>query len=313
MARAARALLDQNGRSETRILVSGDLDPERVRALAKEEAPIDGYGVGTNLVTCPEAPTCDLVYKLVERIHQGRILPRMKISGDKASFPLRKELYRLREGGGLGGDLLAAEGETAPDGLSSLLVRYVEAGETRGDLPDIHQIRDYARTQLDGLPARLWKLEGDPYPVHFSPRLREAERALRPVPPLNCPGTPGPSRAAPRLAVRRLAAVDGRLTEEPKRSSGERILQVVDHLADSRVDDHLAAGQAGRVRRIENAPIDAHAMVGRLGDGILLGMGAEAVPQLRTTVRQPGTAGTAPLETVSGAARRAVVACGDHP
>ncbi len=179
MARAARALLDQNGRSETRILVSGDLDPERVRALAKGEAPIDGYGVGTNLVTCPEAPTCDLVYKLVERIHQGRILPRMKISGDKASFPLRKELYRLREGGRLGGDLLAAEGEAAPDGHSSLLVQYVEAGETRGDLPDIRQIRDYARTQLDGLPARLWKLEGDPYPVHFSPRLREAERTLR--------------------------------------------------------------------------------------------------------------------------------------
>ncbi len=179
MARAARALLDQNGRSETRILVSGDLDPERVRALAKEEAPIDGYGVGTNLVICPEAPTCDLVYKLVERVRQGRILPRMKISGDKASFPLRKELYRLREGVGLGGDLLAAEGEAAPDGHSSLLVRYVEGGETRGDLPDIHQIRDYARTQLDGLPARLWKLEGDPYPVHFSPRLQEAERTLR--------------------------------------------------------------------------------------------------------------------------------------
>ena len=179
MARAARALLDQNGRSETRILVSGDLDPERVRALAKEEAPIDGYGVGTNLAICPEAPSCDLVYKLVERIHQGRILPRMKISGDKASFPLRKELYRLWEGGELAGDLLAAEGEAAPDGHSSLLVQYVEAGETRGDLPDIRQIRDYARTQLDGLPARLWKLEGDPYPVHFSPRLREAERTLR--------------------------------------------------------------------------------------------------------------------------------------
>ncbi len=179
MAGAARALLDQNGGSETRILVSGDLDPERVRALAKEEAPIDGYGVGTNLTICPEAPTCDLVYKLVERIERNRILPRMKIGGDKGSFPLRKELYRLREGGELTGDLLAAEGEAGPDGNSSLLVQYVEAGETKGDLPGTRQIRDYARTQLDTLPARLWRLEGDPYPVQFSPRLQEAERTLR--------------------------------------------------------------------------------------------------------------------------------------
>ena len=179
MARAARALLDQSGRSETRILVSGDLDPEKVRALAKEEAPIDGYGVGTDLVICPDAPTCDLVYKLVERIHQGRILPRMKISRDKASFPLRKELYRHREGGDFGGDLLAAEGEAIAGGHSPLLVQYVEAGETKGELPDIRQIRDYARTQLDALPPRLWRLEGDPYPVRYSLRLQEAESNLR--------------------------------------------------------------------------------------------------------------------------------------
>ena len=179
MARAARALLDGNGASETRILVSGDLDPARVRALAKEEAPIDGYGVGTNLTICPEAPTCDLVYKLVERIDQNRILPRMKISGDKGSFPLRKEVYRLREGGEIAGDLLAAEGEAAPEGYSSLLVQYVEGGKGKGDLPDTRQIRDYARTQLDGLPAHLWRLESDSYPVRFSRRLQEAERTLR--------------------------------------------------------------------------------------------------------------------------------------
>ena len=179
MARTARALLDQDGRSETRILVSGDLDPERVRALAKEEAPIDGYGVGTDLAVCPEAPTCDLVYKLVERIHRDRILPRMKISANKASFPLRKEIYRLREGGEFGGDLLSAEGEAVPDGHSPLLHQYVEAGESTGEPPAIGQIRDFARTQLDRLPSRLWRLQGEPYPVRHSLRLQEAESALR--------------------------------------------------------------------------------------------------------------------------------------
>lgn len=178
-ARAARKLLDQNGHHETRVLVSGDLNPERVKALTEAEAPIDGYGVGTDLVVCPEAPTCDLVYKLVERLHEGWALPRMKISGEKASFPLRKELYRHREGREFVGDLLAAEGEGAPDGISSLLVKYVAGGEKNADLPGVRQVRDYARTQLDGLPERLWRPEGEAYPVRHSPRLREAERSLR--------------------------------------------------------------------------------------------------------------------------------------
>lgn len=178
-ARAARKLLDQSGHHETRVLVSGDLNPERVKALTEAEAPIDGYGVGTDLVVCPEAPTCDLVYKLVERLHEGRALPRMKISGEKASFPLRKELYRHREGREFVGDLLAAEGEGAPDGNSSLLVKYVAGGEKYADLPGLRQVRDYARTQLDGLPERLWRAEGEAYPVRHSRRLREAERSLR--------------------------------------------------------------------------------------------------------------------------------------
>lgn len=179
MARAARAILDENGHTETRILVSGDLDPEKVNALAAGAAPIDGYGVGTNLAICPEAPTCDLVYKLVERIHRDRILPRMKISSNKASFPLRKELYRLREGGEFCGDLMTAEGEAAPDGHSPLLVQYVESGELKGGLPGIRQIRDDARIQLASLPVRLWELEGKPYPVRHSRRLQEAESSLR--------------------------------------------------------------------------------------------------------------------------------------
>lgn len=179
MAREARKLLDRNGLHETRILVSGDLDPERVKALTDAEAPIDGYGVGTDLVVCPDAPACDLVYKLVERVHEGRTLPRMKISGDKGSFPLRKELYRRREGREFVGDLLAAEGEAAPDGQSPLLVQYVEDGKSNVDLPGVRQARDYARTQLEALPERLWQPESEGYAVRHSRRLQEAERSLR--------------------------------------------------------------------------------------------------------------------------------------
>ena len=60
-----RALLDEKGAAKTRIIVTGDLDEYSIQALAI--APVDGYGVGTALVTGSGVPTASLVYKLVAR------------------------------------------------------------------------------------------------------------------------------------------------------------------------------------------------------------------------------------------------------
>ena len=60
-----RAQLDSLGATDTRILVTGDLDEYAIAALAA--APVDGYGVGTQLVTGTGHPTCGMVYKLVAR------------------------------------------------------------------------------------------------------------------------------------------------------------------------------------------------------------------------------------------------------
>jgi nicotinate phosphoribosyltransferase len=65
VARSVRAELDSLGAASTRIIVTGDLDEYSIAALAA--APVDGYGVGTSLVTGSGAPTAALVYKLVER------------------------------------------------------------------------------------------------------------------------------------------------------------------------------------------------------------------------------------------------------
>ena len=65
VARAARRQLDALGAAKTRIIVTGDLDEFSIAALAAE--PVDGYGVGTSLVTGSGAPTAALVYKLVAR------------------------------------------------------------------------------------------------------------------------------------------------------------------------------------------------------------------------------------------------------
>src|SRR3954470_18363550 len=65
LATRARALLDELGATQTRIIVTSDLDEYAIAGLMA--APVNGYGVGTSLVTGSGAPTMGMVYKLVER------------------------------------------------------------------------------------------------------------------------------------------------------------------------------------------------------------------------------------------------------
>jgi len=65
LAVAVRGLLDSLGAPDTRIILTGDLDEYSIAGLAV--APVNGYGVGTSLVTGSGAPTAALVYKLVAR------------------------------------------------------------------------------------------------------------------------------------------------------------------------------------------------------------------------------------------------------
>lgn len=91
-----RKLLDSLGATDTRILVTSDLDEYQIAAL--RSAPVDGYGVGTSLVTGSGAPTCGFVYKLVARAtsegKDAELYPVAKKSLNKTSIGGRK--YALR-------------------------------------------------------------------------------------------------------------------------------------------------------------------------------------------------------------------------
>jgi nicotinate phosphoribosyltransferase len=96
-AKRSRRLLDELGAHKTRIIVSGDLDESRILAL--QGAPIDGFGVGTNLVTGSGVPTAGFVYKLVAIEQEGRLVAVAKQSESKTSDGGRKSGYRrIREG-----------------------------------------------------------------------------------------------------------------------------------------------------------------------------------------------------------------------
>jgi nicotinate phosphoribosyltransferase len=102
VAREARAQLDSLGATKTRIILTGDLNEFSIAALAAE--PVDGYGVGTSLVTGSGAPTCAFVYKLVARSDgggPGPLRPVAKRSVGKPSRGGRKWAVRRLDDAGL--------------------------------------------------------------------------------------------------------------------------------------------------------------------------------------------------------------------
>ena len=102
VARQVRELLDELGARQTRIVLTGDLDEYSIAALAA--LPVDGYGVGTALVTGSGAPTAALVYKLVARAIEpgpgGELRPVAKRSVGKPGRGGRKWAVRHRDDGG---------------------------------------------------------------------------------------------------------------------------------------------------------------------------------------------------------------------
>ncbi len=177
LAFKTRELLDQQGRPEVQIVASGNLNEEKIHSFVLQDAPIDAYGVGTDLVVSADAPTCDLVYKLVEVIIEGKAQPRIKTSEGKKTLPYRKQISRKIGKEGFGGDLLSRSTEGSPqdrEDVVSLLQKYVGNGQILADLPDIFQIQKYAREQLSLLPTAFKLLHSSAeYPVEYSKELEK--------------------------------------------------------------------------------------------------------------------------------------------
>jgi nicotinate phosphoribosyltransferase len=114
VGRQARAQLDRLGADKTRIILTGDLDEHSIAALGVE--PVDGYGVGTSLVTGSGAPTAALVYKMVARADgdgQGPLRPVAKRSVGKPSRGGRKWAVRRLDAAGSAVAELVTDAEPA--------------------------------------------------------------------------------------------------------------------------------------------------------------------------------------------------------
>jgi nicotinate phosphoribosyltransferase len=162
-ARAVRGILDAAGLQSIRILASGGLDEDKLLALVRSGAPIDGFGVGTSLTTSSDAPALDCAYKLQE--YAGRA--RRKRSEGKATWPGRKQVYRRYcTDGTIAGDFVALIDETT-DG-EALLRPAMRRGRRVDGFPELSHARTHAARSLARLPEPLRRLEQFDVPVEIS-------------------------------------------------------------------------------------------------------------------------------------------------
>lgn len=197
LSKMARKMLDDAGLSYVQIVASNDLDENIIVELKAQGAKIDGWGIGTQLITAADQPSLGGVYKLVARERGGQWEPVIKISGnpEKVSTPGIKDVYRIidRSTGKALADYVALAEETDVregkrlelfDPVHPYLHQFVEEydampllkpvfanGEQVYELPSLETIREHHREQLKLFwPETLRKLNPHPYAVDLSPK-----------------------------------------------------------------------------------------------------------------------------------------------
>ena len=172
----ARRMLDEAGLSLLKIFASGGLDEREIDRLLRAGAPIDAFGVGTDMSVSGDAPSLDIAYKLTEYGGTGR----MKLSTGKRTLPGQKQVFREIRDGRAVRDVIGRFNEVLPG--RPLLAPVMRKGRR---LPHAHPtlaaIRAYARDAFRVLPDDVQALAPveHPFEVAISPMLAEDERRLR--------------------------------------------------------------------------------------------------------------------------------------
>ncbi|MFC8942301.1 nicotinate phosphoribosyltransferase [Streptomyces griseoincarnatus] len=166
VAHRVRQQLDELGARDTKIVVTSDLDEYAIASLAA--APVDAYGVGTQLVTGSGHPTCSMVYKLVARAEsagpEAPLVPVAKKStGGKTSIGGRKWAARRRDADGVAEAEVIGTGEVPPELADrQLTVPLVRGGEVVAREP-LDVVRDRHAAARAGLPLSATQLSrGEP-------------------------------------------------------------------------------------------------------------------------------------------------------
>ena len=172
LSRDVRKILDDAGLTEAKIMASGDLNEEKVRAIVQAGAPIDAFGVGTELATSADAPNLSAVYKMVEIEAAGIKRFTAKQSADKHTLPGAKQVFRYADH-----DQVACSWEcpTCPPGAEppkALLQPVIIEGNLAEPLPSLQASRELCAESLQSI-ARGHTVEYSPELLTLAERGRQ--------------------------------------------------------------------------------------------------------------------------------------------
>ena len=185
--RMARELLDQAGLTETKIVVTNDLDEYTIAHMLDGGAVFDLAGVGTSIATSKDSPSLGGVYKITQIEDQhGNLKYCAKKSKNKATYPGRRQTYRFTDrGGSFVKDVVGLHGNEVKFANRStpILQHVMDKGKINLNLISL-DIRndtliaaDRCKEQLEHLPTDFhrfyWSEEGPTYPVEMSENLEE--------------------------------------------------------------------------------------------------------------------------------------------
>jgi nicotinate phosphoribosyltransferase len=189
LSRSARAILDEAGFHDAKIVASSDLDENAMREMKAAGSPIAVWGIGTKLATAYDQPALGGVYKLAAlEDDAGNLVPRIKLSETaiKTSVPGMLQVRRYYRGSYAVGDILYSELTGAPqsprafaptsnrephdlsdhDASEDLLVPVMRGGRRVASLPTLSESREFARMERQRMCPSTLQLE-NPSPYRF--------------------------------------------------------------------------------------------------------------------------------------------------
>lgn len=195
-AKESRKLLDEAGLEYVKIAASNQLDEYVIKSLLEQQAPIDVFGVGTNLVIGSPDAALDGVYKL----SYFRKKPRIKISESivKITLPHKKQVFRVKDRSGkcVGADVIGLAEEGKVDTMihpfepyksmqikdyeqEPLLKEVMKGGKSLIQKRKLTDIAEYSLQRLSELPIE-YKRFNNPhiYKIGISPILKEERDRL---------------------------------------------------------------------------------------------------------------------------------------
>lgn len=203
LSKKAREMLDEAGLQKTKIVISNSLDEYLIENLLLQNAPIDSFGVGENMITSKSNPVFGGVYKLVAIEENGVIVPKIKISDniEKITNPHFKKIYRLfdKSNGKFITDILSVYDEEEPKGEVELVnptqewtkktvsnytakllkVKMIENGKLIYNFPTINETKENVKNNLNTLWEEALRLQNPhTYTINLSNKLLNLKLGL---------------------------------------------------------------------------------------------------------------------------------------